>query len=155
DFRRIPVLARRTYQEQFADFRSRALPPGTVPMGEDVSSGTSGMPVTALKTNVTNLWWYAFYLRDLRWCDMDPRGTLAAIRLLTGKSADERRRLLEGASLPCWSPALRPLIASGPSHGMDIHQHPRRQLEWLQRIRPDYLMSYPSNLEHLAGLVRE
>jgi phenylacetate-CoA ligase len=38
---------------------------------------------------------------------------------------------------------------------MDIRQDPRRQVEWLREINPDYLLSLPTNLEFLAGLVRE
>jgi phenylacetate-CoA ligase len=38
---------------------------------------------------------------------------------------------------------------------MDIRQDHRRQLQWLRELAPDYLMSYPSNLEVLARLVRQ
>jgi phenylacetate-CoA ligase len=66
-----------------------------------------------------------------------------------------RARLLEGVSAPTWEPRLHRLIETGPSFAMDVHQDPRRQLEWLYRITPDYLVSYPSNLEFLAGLIEE
>jgi phenylacetate-CoA ligase len=153
DFRRIPILSRRTYQQQFPEFRARALPAGTFPLGEEHTTGTSGVPIKLLKTNVCNLWWFACYLRDLSWCDIDPRGSLAAIRALPGNSDAERRRLLEGVSAPYWSRSLDPLLATGLSHGMDVHQDAPRQLEWLRRVRPDYLLSYPTNLERLAELV--
>jgi phenylacetate-CoA ligase len=57
-------------------------------------------------------------------------------------------------TLPYWSGPLEPLIHSGPSHGMDISQDPRVQLQWLRRVAPDYLLSLPANLEALALLAR-
>jgi phenylacetate-CoA ligase len=153
DFRRIPILSRRAYQEHYSDLRARTLPAGTFALGEEPSSGTSGVPITVLKTNVFNVWWFACYLRDLSWCGIDPRGTLAAVRALKANSIAEQQRLLDGVSAPYWTRLLDPLLATGPSHGMDVHQDGRRQLEWLRRVRPDYLLSYPTNLERLAQLL--
>jgi phenylacetate-CoA ligase len=67
DFRRVPLLSRRTLQERFDDLRARELPAGTVALDEDSTSGTSGVPVRVLKTNLFYVWWLAFYLRDLEW----------------------------------------------------------------------------------------
>jgi phenylacetate-CoA ligase len=36
---------------------------------------------------------------------------------------------------------------------MDIRQEPRRQIEWLQEVNPDYLLSQTSNLELLASML--
>ena len=62
-----------------------------------------------------------------------------------------------GASLeaPYWHPQLDPLLETGRVFAMDTRQDPRRQLDWLLRIQPDYLLSQPANLEFLAGLLRE
>ncbi len=38
---------------------------------------------------------------------------------------------------------------------MDVRQDPRAQLDWLRRVRPTCLLSLPSNLELLAGLLRD
>src|SRR5436190_19042026 len=77
DFRRLPVLQRRTYQEQFARFQARALPRASQKTLTLRTSGTSGMPVEVWQTNLVNLWWFAFHLRDLDWCGVDPHGRLA------------------------------------------------------------------------------
>jgi phenylacetate-CoA ligase len=105
-------------------------------------------------TNVSQLWWFACYLRDLEWAGLDPRGTLAAVRYFK-TSGEAGRQALEGVRLPCWNDVLAQLVENGPSFGMDVHQEPRRQLAWLRRVDPDYLLSFPSNLEFLAGLVAE
>lgn len=38
---------------------------------------------------------------------------------------------------------------------MDLGQDPRRQLDWLQQIQPDYLTSPATNLQMLASLSKE
>jgi phenylacetate-CoA ligase len=152
DFRRIPILHRRTYQELFLHMYAGSLPAGTVQVSKAYTSGTSGVPIEVLQTNVVMLWWLAFTMRDLEWCRVDPRGTLASIRA-TAKTGATLERLLQGVSMPTWGSRLASVIETGPCHAMDIHQDPRQQLAWLRRLEPDYLSSFPSNLELLAGLV--
>ncbi|MFN4259018.1 MAG: phenylacetate--CoA ligase family protein [Gemmataceae bacterium] len=152
DFRAVPMLPRDVFRGRFAQFRAEQLPTGTQPSGKVSSSGTSGIPVDILQTNEVKLWWLATYLRDAEWCGIDQRGKLAVIRA-TGKTGAELTRLLAGVSSPTWNPHLQPLLRTGPCFGMDIHQDPRRQLEWLRHIQPDYLLSFPSNLEYLANLI--
>jgi phenylacetate-CoA ligase len=153
-FRHIPLLPRRTYQENVAAFVAEQLPPGTVAANSPQTSGSSGTPTRVFLTNMTNLWWCASYLRDLEWCRIDPSGTIAAIRS-TGPLVDQVPQLMEGVTVPCWLAQLEGLIETGAAHGMDIRQDQRRQLQWLRDLSPDYLLSYPSNLEVLAALVRD
>jgi len=47
------------------------------------------------------------------------------------------------------------LFESGPAFGMDIRQSPDRQISWLRSVRPDYLISMPSNLALLAAKMEE
>jgi phenylacetate-CoA ligase len=152
DFRRIPILSRSTWQNQFDDLCARQLPSGTVALDEDSTSGTSGVPVRILKTNIFYIWWLAFYLRDLEWSGLNPTGTMAAIRA-TLKTGPELERLIQGEMMPSWNPILQPLIEMGPLHGMDIRQKPHRQIEWLREVNPDYLLSHASNLELLANIL--
>src|SRR5262249_45413160 len=154
DFRRIPLLSRLTCQEQYEALQASDLPASTVAAGEANTTGTSGVPLTVRQTNWVQLWWFAFYLRDLEWCGLDPTGTLAAIRT-TGATGAKLQRLLAGLTLPHWMPQLAALLETGPAHGMDIQQDCRQQLAWLRRGDPDYLLSYPTNLEVLADLLRE
>ena len=154
DFRRIPLLQRRVYQEQFAQLVAQKLPAGTKQTTKLRTSGTSGMPIEVWQTNLVNLWWFAFHLRDFQWCDFDARGTLAAIRTI-GSSVANRHLLMEGVQLPYWGEPLSQVAQNGVSYAMDIDQEPRRQLEWLRRVQPNYLISYPPNLEYLASLLQE
>ena len=155
DFRRLPLLSRRTWQERFPEFMAEKLPPKMTALGTASTSGTSGVAIELRQTNITALWWLAFYLRDLEWCQIDPRGTLACIRTVKMKTPEQKQRFLEGMSYPFWHPTLRDVIQSGTSYGMDLHQDPRRQLAWLRQIDPNYLLSHPPNLDYLAHLIRE
>ena len=154
DFRKLPILTRELYQTHFAELQARSLPPGMTAAGEAYTSGTNGVPLKVMKTNRVTLWWNAFFLRDLEWSGLDPRGRLAAIRILA-MSPEQLPAALEGSTVPFWNKHLDPIIESGPSYGMDIRQDPRRQLQWLKRIHPDYLLSMPTNLELLADLLQE
>jgi phenylacetate-CoA ligase len=154
DFRRLPLLPRRVYQEKASSLVAAHLPPGTVAAATLRTAGSSGTPVVVHATNMTDLWWHALYLRDLEWCGIDPTGTLAVI-CSTETTGAELERKLQGVFQPCWSPALDPLIQTGPLHTMDVQQDPRLQWRWLQRIAPDYLLSYPANLEALAYQARQ
>ncbi len=152
DLRQIPLLSRRTWQDNFDQFCAEQLPHGTVALDEDKTSGTSGEPIRVLKTNIFYVWWLAFYLRDLEWSDLRPNGTMASIRA-TLKTGAELEQILQGQRMPCWNPILEPLLESGPLYGMDIRQNPRRQIEWLQQVNPDFLLSHTSNLELLASML--
>ncbi len=154
DFRRLPFLTRELYQQHAADLLATQLPVGMKEVSSGYTSGTNGVPILVRKTNRDGLWWNAFYLRDLEWSDIDPRGRLAAIRLLA-KSPEELKQSLAGSSSPVWGQLGQYLIENGPAFGMDIRQDPRLQLEWLDRMRPNYLLSMPSNLDFLAGLLLE
>ncbi len=152
--RRIPLMTRRIFQEHAAELTARSLPQGMIETGDGYTSGTNGVPIHVRKTDRDGVWWNALFLRDLEWSVIDPRGRLASIRLLT-KDAERLPRALKGGRSPYWSRVAGTLLGTGPSYAMDIRQDPRRQLAWLREVRPWYLVSYPSNLEHLAGLIAE
>ncbi|MBI1829885.1 MAG: phenylacetate--CoA ligase family protein [Planctomycetes bacterium] len=153
DFRCLPILQRRTYQELYPAFIAEALPAGSTRTTTMRTSGTSGMPIEVPQTNLVNLFWFAFHLRDLVWCGVDLRGSIAVIRGLGGGA--DPQRALEGFKQPCWNVQIPQLIENGPAFVMDVHQDPRKQLAWLLRVQPDYLLSYPPNLEFLASLLAQ
>jgi phenylacetate-CoA ligase len=59
-----------------------------------------------------------------------------------------------GTSASSWGRATGALGYSGPGFGLDIMTDPSRQIEWLQRIPPTYLQTYPSNLNALLEITR-
>lgn len=154
DLWRLPVLPRRTYQQHASQFLAETLPRNMVATGSVGTSGTSGVPVSVQQTNIVNLWWCAFALRDLEWSGIDARGRLAVIRSL------HTRRLVgadssKGLSQPTWGRPFSEWIETGPSFALDIQCPVERQLAWLREVDPDCLLSYPANLDALAAHVRE
>jgi phenylacetate-CoA ligase len=154
DFRRLPFLTRELYQQHATELLATKLPTGMQEVSSSYTSGTNGVPIMVRKTNRDGLWWSAFYLRDLEWSGIDPRGRLAAIRFL-GTTSEKLKALLAGVSAPNWGPLGQSLIENGPAFAMEIRQDPRLQLDWLDRIRPNYLLSMPTNLDVLANLALE
>jgi phenylacetate-CoA ligase len=154
DLRRLPLLTRQLYQTHFPELQAAALPEGMTAGGKGFTSGTNGVPLQVLKTDRVGFWFKAFYLRDLEWSDIDPRQRLAAIRALA-MTRDALPAALQGGSASTWYEGLEHVIETGPSFGMDIRQEPKLQMLWLQRVRPNYLLSMPTNLEMLAALVEE
>jgi phenylacetate-CoA ligase len=151
---RMPLLTRALYQEHSEELKAQSLPPGMGETWDGFTSGTNGVPIHVRKTDRDGLWWNAFFLRDLQWGGLDPRGRLASIRLLT-TDREKLPRALEGGMSPYWTKVCGSLLETGPSYAMDIRQDPRRQLAWLREVQPNYLISLSSNLEYLAGLVEE
>jgi phenylacetate-CoA ligase len=154
EFLRIPLLTREQVHSHPDELCAKSLPEGMVATSIQGTSGTNGVPIKVLQTNRVNLWWFAFYLRDLEWSDIDPRRRLAAIRFLRS-GGKEVPGSMDGLTLPCWIASLDPLVETGRSYALDIRSDPRKQLAWLRRIDADYLLSMPSNLEFLASLLSE
>lgn len=156
DVRKLPVMTRLDCQQNAAELTAMRLPPGVEVAGSGSTSGSSGIPLQVLQTNLGSQWWWACHLRDLQWSQIDPQGDLAVIRCASGSpSPAQMRNFLLGIAVPQWFPEFPDLLQTGRSYGMDIRQTPERQLAWLQRISPQYLVSYPSNLDLLADLVRK
>lgn len=144
-FARIPFLTRRDLQANFDDLKSTAIPAAHGPVAESRTSGSTGSPVRVLKTALCELWWRVFTLRDHAWHRRDLGGKLAAIR-----------RGVEAAEGAGWGVATDSVTTTGALATLPVGTEVRTQLEWLERQRPDYLLTYPTNLAELArqSLVR-
>lgn len=112
------------------------------------TSGSTGIPLKVATTSVTRLFWDAFTPRDHLWHRRDLRRTLGAIRFLGDKEAQGP----EGVRGATWGPPADPLFVTGRSVALHIENDVGVQLAWLDRERPDILLTYPSNA---VELVRE
>jgi phenylacetate-CoA ligase len=139
--RRLPPLRRRDIQQAGADLYCREVPRGHAPLNETRTSGSTGEPVVVKRTQLTTLFWMATALRDHLWHKRDMAGRLASIRAHLSTPVRSRS----------WGPPASLLYATGPSEGMPITTGIARQVEWLERFDPHYLIIYPNNL---AGLIR-
>lgn len=137
-FATLPFLTRTELQAEGAALLSKAVPRGHGAVVTSQTSGATGRPVVAYDTDLTQLFWRAFTLRDHAWHDRDLAGKLAAIR--TG---------VDAATLPGWGPSTDLAFETGPSVTLNINTDLDNQFAWLLEHDPDYLITYPSNLRGL------
>lgn len=140
-FRALPVLNRKALQSGFDSLRSRVVPPSHGAITEGQTSGSTGMPIRFLQTAVTQLFWNALTLREHLWQERDFAGKLAAIRIK-----------VEEGRWPDWGMPVAALYRSGPGATLNVRTDVEKQLDWLLREDPDYLITHASNLAALAEL---
>lgn len=140
-FQEIPLLSRKTLQEDFESLKSNAVPAGHGPIVEGRSTGSTGMPVRFHQTAVTQLFWNALSLREHLWQGRKFSGKLAAIRVK-----------VEEGRWPDWGFPVAVLYRTGPGVTLNVIEDVEKQLDWLQREDPDYLITHASNLAALAEL---
>lgn len=142
---RIPVLTRAELQAAGPALHSPQLPRGHGRSYEISSSGSTGQVVTALGSQLVQLFWHAVTLREHLWHRRDFGGRLAAIRPFPPGVADFPR----GSATPAWGRSTHNLLRSGPGFQLSVATTPAQQADWLRRVRPDYLLTYPSALRDL------
>ena len=140
-FSALPLLTRKSLQSGFESLQSTAVPPGHGAVVQGQSSGSTGMPVRFLQTAVTQFFWNALTVREHLWQQRDFSGKLAAIRI----------KMKEG-SWPDWGLPVAALFRTGPGATLNVRTDVERQLAWLVREDPDYLITHASNLHALAEL---
>jgi phenylacetate-CoA ligase len=140
-FAQIPLLRRQDIQENFDALVSRALPPDHGGMQEGQTSGSTGRPIRFMGTELTNVFWHAFTLRDHLWHRRDFSGKLASIR---GPG-----RIKSGSGTG-WGPSTDSAFRTGSVVMYTTEQAMPEQAEWLMRENPDYLISIASNAQQLA-----
>lgn len=142
---RLPILTRRVVQADAADLRSTRVPPEHGQMVGNASSGSTGMPVTVIGTMHDALICKAMTLRFHLWHDYDFSRRYATIRYLPeGEAAYP-----DGLHSERWGDTATYPFPTGPACLLNIEASADRQLEWLRRQEPDYLMTYPSLLRSL------
>lgn len=150
-WQRLPVLTRRDLQDNFDALKSAPPPSRHGNIGALSSSGSTGTPVKVLKTGLQQQFWQAIALREHLWHRRDLSRRSALIRNPNRLNAG---LYPEGSSSSSWSSATAP-FATGPSSVLNLSTPVHLQAEWIQRVAPDYLMTYPSNLEALAHHCRD
>lgn len=144
----IPLMRRPDLQSRRAEIDSAWLPPEHGELTLAQSTGSTGEPVRVRRSGLNGLIWKAMTLREHLWQRRDFSQSLAVVRALLAEEDTERR----GVSWPDWGPPVSHLFASGPSHGMNLQTDIVHQAEWLRRIMPGYLLTYPNNLSALLDL---
>lgn len=141
----LPLLARRELQQAESLLSSRAVPEACGAVSITQTSGSTGEPVRLGRTALDALYWKAHTLRDHRWHERDLTAKLALIRVAAPDTAPPPH----GQALPGWGAPSDELYRTGPAVLLNLSTDIERQLGWLQQQRPDYLLTYASNLAAL------
>jgi phenylacetate-CoA ligase len=145
---RIPPLTRTDLQSAGTELHSTAVPKDHGRTLRSASSGSTGRPVTALKTDINQTFHRALNLRNHLWHKRDLSAKFATIR---GYDAGVAMAPL-GRHAKSWTS----VFATGPSVMLNsAHCTLGEQLHWIARERPAYILSYPTNLHALALRCRE
>lgn len=147
---RLPLLTRSILQEQGDRLRSTEPPPAHGAVNRVVTSGSTSQPVAVWRPAISQLFWDALTLRDHLWQRRDFRGSLASIRYVKEPPANYPN----GLSARSWGRASATLYDTGPSYLLDVRTPIEQQIEWLRRRRPDYLLTYPSNLAEMLRALK-
>lgn len=147
-WRHIPILTRAEIQAADTDESMLAdtLPPGHGGYREIFTSGSTGAPIRSVRSELWELIWSAFTVRDHLWHRRDFAGTLGAIR----ESGAGKAVWPEGSVSPSWGYSTDAVFRTGPSVGLNILTPVEQQVEWLLRREPDYLVTHPSIAALLA-----
>jgi phenylacetate-CoA ligase len=138
-YARLPLLARGDIQDHFEALSSRAVPTehGRVYRGD--TSGSTGRPIRFLLTELNEMFWHAYTLRDHLWHRRDFSCKLASIR-----------GHVPPGTLPGWGRSTDSAFHTGPAVVSDIHSAMPELAAWLMRENPEYLLSFASILQELA-----
>ncbi|MGD9536294.1 MAG: phenylacetate--CoA ligase family protein [Alphaproteobacteria bacterium] len=146
DWAQLPVLTRRDIQESFTALQSEAVPKSHGGTFTCSSSGSTATPITVVKTSLQQALWRANTLRDHMVHKRDMSLRLASIRHW---EEDTDYPYPDGGASSGWGSSSA-AFATGRGFMLGLATKVHQQAEWLQRVRPNYLMSYPSNFEALA-----
>lgn len=142
----IPVLTRKAVYDATAELKSERIPGEhgrTFPLK---TSGSTGMVVEVMGTELTSLFWQVFCLRDHLWHRRDLREKLCAIRF----QRDPALKGAAGVQAQGWGPATDDVVMTGPSVTYDILQDVAYLAERLAIEHPGYVLGHPSMILGLA-----
>lgn len=140
----IPLLTRRDVQTHFEDLLADALPTAHAKTFDITTGGSTGEPVTVRRTQLTQLFWEAATLRDHLWHRRNLSGSIAIVRHFD--------RPVETSRPGHWGNSI---FRSGPAWHLPISTVIDRQIDWLQSVNPDILLTYPPNLSVLMTRIAQ
>ncbi|NKB57779.1 MAG: hypothetical protein GKS00_15750 [Alphaproteobacteria bacterium] len=143
DFRTIPPLTREDIQSAGDSLLSDNIPKGHGRLLTASSSGSTGRPVTARKTDVNQTFHRALNLRNHLWHKRDLSAKFATVRGYDPGVA----MAPDGQHNKSWAAVYQ----TGPSVQLNsAHCTLGEQVHWIVKERPPYILSYPTNLHALA-----
>jgi len=142
----LPILKREEIQQAGDALVSDSIPEQHGKTFTIWTSGSTGRPINVMGTGLTRHFWQAFTLREQLWHDRDLSKRLAVIRYY----ADDKAPAPDGVSTQVWGPATGQVYDTGPCEILSLASTIEEQVTWLCKHDPEYLLTFPSNLQALV-----
>ena len=144
----IPILTRTEAQANTESLKARAVPPIAGPSHHGMTSGSAGRPFAHLTSHMQRIGTACVNERLFTWHGVDPTLLAAFIHTIhEGRPA----AYPDGRSGKGW----RIAHPDSPGTELTITTPIDRQIEWLSRVRPAILTTYPSNLREIGKLTAD
>lgn len=148
---RIPILTRAQTQDAGTALHCRSIPAAHGEITTAATSGSTGRPLNVIKTDVQQIFWKSFLIREMFWQKVDFRaknGSIRTMRDITTKPG-------AGLRLTDWGAPINTLSTTGPGVMFEIRRPIAEQAAWLLREDPEYLLTFSSNFALLAQYFRD
>lgn len=124
------------------NFYCKNIPKEQYPLSEAKTSGSTGEPVTTIKSRQNKLLWAAAAVRDHMWYNRDYTGRLMAIRNFSGsvKATDN------------WGIPMALLYKTGKASGVDVTVDVHEQLKQVNEFQPSILLAHSSIINAFADI---
>jgi phenylacetate-CoA ligase len=143
---RIPLLSRKDLQTGGQALVSRQVPRDHGKSYPNKTSGSTGIAVEFMTTDLSDFFWKVFCLREHMWHRRDFTKKLMAIRFIKDPSVSAER----GLQATAWGAATDDVVKTGPASLYDLRSDASFLVDRLLEEQPGYLLSHPSLL---AGMV--
>lgn len=140
--RALQPIRRADIQQAEGRFISSHVPETHLPTGAIKTSGSTGEPVSLVRTALSQLFWSAYTIRDHLWHKRDFGFRLAAIRANISAYVEEID----------WGRPTNLLYRTGKAQGFPNNVPLSQQAAWLKAFQPSILLVYPNNLKGLLEL---
>lgn len=137
EFKKLPIVTKSDIQADPSKFKSNNVPESLLPLYECSSSGSTGKPLTVLRTEMQGLIddFESLHEFKLHGCDLSKK--FAVIR---AECSNEEHS--------SWG-LLPDMIATGPLCMLNSSTDIQTQFNWILEQHPEYLMTFPTNLKEL------
>ncbi|MCC6946507.1 MAG: phenylacetate--CoA ligase family protein [Bradyrhizobiaceae bacterium] len=142
----VPVLRRADAIDHLEGMKAKSVPDDSGDIRQGESSGSTGRPLRHLRSSLAVVFGNCLLERIYELFDINLSGSLAHITL-------DKQRICaypDGGRFKRWnfhSPDAALYV-------LDINASPVEKLDWLQRMRPDHVMTYPETLREVAEIVK-
>lgn len=136
----VPLVTRAEIQQAGSELISEAIPPSHGRSHIIRTSGSLGMPISTLGTDVTRFFLDVITMRDHAWHHRNLREKLAIVRYVP----DGNGKYPNAIDIKGWGCVAGEILETGPARLLHIFSPVADIAQWLNKENPNSLLIYPS-----------